>query len=321
MENVSRSQFRLCIVIVNYYTVDWVDELLTQISQQRLAQTVDLTVVCSDNSVCDKEYARLEQLQSKSQLNVMLVKQVSNLGFGAAINASIKGRHFDLLCCLNPDVTLLPDTLGELIRVSQEAWSNGIWGGLTVDKQNYPDGRHAWREPTLINTLAWALGVRGLLKLDALQDNYANLHRSMSRVTTAPYSVDSVSGCCFCISSQAWFALRGFDEDFFLYSEEIDLCRRARQMGFQPTVVPTAKLRHLAHPAEQRVQRLGLIYRSKLLYASKHHGLVRNIVYRLTLLLGAALRALKALISGRFGLAHSWYRVGLIASAVKRSSL
>jgi len=300
---------RLLIVTVNYHSSTLVGCLLNrlqQIQQQaRWPSNLALQFVCVDNSATQDERDALSRIKATTKIEMEIVDKVKNLGYGVAINEGAAGRQFDYLCCINPDVSLENNTLTELLAHSSSHPHQGLWGGVTLDPDSQADFRHAWQAPTLLKTFAWATGIKKLVNIPCLQEDY----RHIGAARTQPYPVDNVSGCCLLISSSAWQQLGGFDHDYFLYSEEIDLCRRAIMLGFQPTVVPKATLRHPPHAEPESTKRLRVLFSSKVLYFRKHHGFARTIGYRATLFLGAVLRALQSLLTGRFSTAGGWARL------------
>jgi len=309
MPSLNIKPIKLLVVIINYFSADLVTDLVKQLNQQRLPSDFELSIICADNSANDKQRQELQKIEVSSNAELALQLNSSNLGFGRAINQCAEGQNFDFLCCINPDVTLFSDTLSSLLSYCSKHSEQGIWGGITVDEQERPDFRHAWQEPSLKNTLVWATGLSRFLRKPSWQDNYKHLNDN----SLQPYSVDCVSGCCFLISRSAWIAVGGFDDSLFLYSEEVDLCRRARQSGFQPTVVSHAKLKHSRHSAEESNKRVIAIYSAKLLYASRHHGVRFNIFYKILVSAGSCLRAIKYLISGNFTAAKVWGKLAFIS--------
>lgn len=312
MNKPDSSPITLLVITVNYFSANLVESLLEQLLQQTLPIGTSMSVVCADNSQSLEEHQSLKTIKdafdsrenTRPQLNFELVFNSANLGYGSAINRSAKDRNFDFICCINPDVTLKNQALHELLSHANENPNEGIWGGLTVDQQLNPDFRHAWQKPTLLNTFTWATGLKRLSSHPALQDNYRHLANQ-----DPPYPVDNVSGCFMLISANAWQSTQGFDTDFFLYSEEIDLCKRAKKVGFQPTVVPASKLHHWPHSQEVSRKRLHQVYTSKFLYIQKHHGLAYCIAYRANLFLASMIRATISLVQMRFEAAKVWAKL------------
>lgn len=295
------------IVIVNYFSAELTKKLVEQINAFNVNENIKTSIVCIDNSINKAQERALNEIKTDSACSLDVIINSKNLGFGKAVNTGLNHRHFDFACTINPDVTLLDNTLEILLTQAVTHEAQGLWGGLTVNNKLAPDYRHAWQEPSLTNTLGWAIWLKYLINKPQWQDNY----RHKPALTDHPYSVDCISGCCFLISAQVWKATAGFDTDFFLYSEEVDLCRRARKLGYQPTVVPQAKLIHSSHSKSESTKRISIIYTAKLRYASKHHGLIYNIIYRLLVALGATIRAIKALFLGQRSNSAVWAKLSL----------
>lgn len=302
-------RIELSFVVINYFSADLATKLITHINSFNAPKNTNISIICVDNSAQIDQQRSLERTQKKSRHPLTLIVNPDNQGFGHAINTALKNHFFDYFFCINPDVTLHETSLDTLLTHAVNNADQGLWGGLTVDEHSKADYRHAWQEPSLTNTLGWALGLKHLIRQPQWQDNYR--HKVQS--STQPYPVDSLSGCCFLMSAPAWRATQGFDINFFLYSEEIDLCRRARSAGYQPTVVPQATLTHSTHTKSESIKRVPIIYSAKLRYAQKHHGLTYNLLFRLAVAIGTSLRGLKALILGQIPACTVWAKLTLKA--------
>ncbi|MBX2847012.1 MAG: glycosyltransferase family 2 protein [Acidiferrobacterales bacterium] len=316
-DSACRSSTKLLLVVVNYHSADLVSKLVHQLTLQAFSEKISLSIICVDNSVSDLEAKKLKLIRDESKLPFELIINTENMGYGNAINLAAVGKDFDYLCCLNPDIELQQDTLSKLLNHGHLNQNQGIWGGLTVDSNGTPDFRHAWQEPSIKNTLGWALGLKHLSRSPSWHETY---HHKGKDAESA-YPVDSVSGCCLMISRKLWQTLNGFDSDFLLYSEEIDLCRRARLEGYQPTVIPTAKFFHAKHANKGSARRIPLIYASKHLYANKHHGLLYVLAYRCLIFLGAMIRIIKSMITLDGHHLKAWLRVAVQSITYTKSRL
>lgn len=313
------STLHIHVIVINYFCFEQTIKLLHQFERLEINSNIRLTISCADNSNNTEEQRELEVFQQQSRLELRLLFNQENLGFGQAINAAADDISFDYLWLVNPDVTLYPYTFDRLLSAAIIEPTQGIWGGITVTTQQQADHRHAWREPTLWNTAGWAFGLRKVIHAPGWwHDHYQYDARHN---LTQCYPVDSVSGCCLLISSVLWDTLNGFDDDFFLYSEEVDLCRRARRAGFQPTVVPSALLLHSSVGTKGNSQRLTLIYHAKLLYAAKHHGFLYCLCFRFIVLSGGLIRALTQLAHGNIKLAKAWLSVSIDAIHISSRSI
>lgn len=305
--HVESKPIELVIVIINYFSAQLTANLVKQINLHGIPENIKTSIVCIDNSTNQVQTSILNKIKTNSICSFDLIISSKNLGFGNAVNTALNNRYFDFACTINPDVSLFKDSLKELLLHASNHYEQGIWGGLTVNAQMQADGRHAWQEPSLMNTLGWAISLKYLMRNPRWQDNYK--HKLF--ITKDTYSVDCVSGCCLLISATAWQATNGFDSDFFLYSEEVDLCRRARELGYQPTIVPQAKLVHSPHKKSESINRIDFIYSAKLRYMKKHNSLFFNIIYRLIVTIGALIRAAKALLLGHISSSIVWAKLSL----------
>ena len=269
------------MVIVNYYMADECTRLIQSIyssSPRSLKQ-----IVCVDNSCDELELAQLKKLQSNLQQHNASANDIlldvrhnsANIGFGAAINAVVEQQLtesplLERVLLINPDVELNSDSIEKLIDGSLECSDAGVWGGVTLNNVDEADGFHAWREPTMMREIAWSLGLAKLFPIKDFVNDYSQQHRYFANLSH--YPVDVVSGCFLLIDAKLWSKLNGFDERFFLYSEEVDLCLRARLLEASPHIINAAKIKHARGTASHDLARMKLLVNSKLLYWQKHHG-------------------------------------------------
>jgi GT2 family glycosyltransferase len=116
--------------------------------------------------------------------------------------------------------------------------------------------------PRIRPTTRWSLDV-------AAEDAYA-----------APGAPDWVSGACLGIRRDVLEETRGFDERFFMYYEDMDLCRRVRDAGFDVRYDPSTRVVHVGGASAPRELLIPVMTRSRLLYARKHRGLAGELTER-----------------------------------------
>ncbi|GAB2526281.1 glycosyltransferase family 2 protein [Microbulbifer agarilyticus] len=273
---------RLNIVIVCYNCGADIVRLLADIDDGDLPlESIKLFVV--DNASMDDSLAVLRPLSPK----IHLIESEENIGFAAGCNlGAAEIDNSAPILFLNPDVRLQHDSLSNLLAFSAATPGAGIWGGVTCDAQGEYDGKSAWREPSLIDLLSWSLGGDFLMRkaLGRTSGGYS------PRTLRKGIGVDAVSGCFLLIDQALFRLLNGFDEGFFLYSEEIDLCRRARALGAQPRVTGNAVVLHAGSQTLSGINKLNHLYRSKLQYFAKHGSPVTVAVARGLVALGSAIR-------------------------------
>jgi GT2 family glycosyltransferase len=186
-----------------------------------------------------------------------------NLGFGAACNVALKEIATDLVLFCNPDVTPSPDALDRLVD-ELSSIPNAAVAGVAFDRPCYA------RRYSHVSSDLWSF-LPGFLQ--------RGLGRFANEVSVAPMQrhviVDYVVGAFMLCRTSVIVALGGFDERFFLYSEEEDLCRRLAQSGWRTLFVPAVSVSH-AHSTSSRGVDGAIMapfrFHSLYRYYRKHHG-------------------------------------------------
>ena len=262
------------LVIVSHRDGAWLEPCLASLEAGAGACTYRATIVENGG-----ERLPLDERPDRRVLHV------ENQGFGAANNAGARSSTADVLLFLNPDTELAEGTLERLV----EAIRRRPDVGLLAVRQVTSDGR-LWpslhRFPTLGRAVAQALaserwpgaGKRlGERVLDA--ERYAS-----------PGGFDWTTGAVLAVRRAAFEAVGGFDESFFLFSEETDLCKRIQDAGWQAHVEPGITFVHHAGKAGVHPPREAQMAYARLQYARKHFARPRAAAYHAVLVLHHALR-------------------------------
>ncbi len=262
---------RVAVVVVSFETRDTLVEGLTALASEPGA--VEIVVV--DNASADGSAQAVRERFPR----VRLIANPANVGFATACNQGARDTRAPLVLFLNPDATLAPGALATLAARLEARPRVGIVGPRTrsadgaIQVSTGPD-------LSLLSELRQRRLVRGVARRDPFAVAEAEASHAVER------EADWVSGACLMIRREAFDAVSGFDERFFLYEEDADLCLRVRQAGWQVLFAPGAEARHaLGRSMARAPERARAEYdRSHRLYYRKHRGLVER----------AALRALVA---------------------------
>lgn len=257
-------------------------------SVARLVNSSNVNVIVVDNASTD------DSLAAVSDLPVTTVSRATNAGFAAGCNEGWRVGEAPYVLFLNPDAVLDERSLGTLVSALQADESLGA----VAPRIEHPDGSLAWsqrRFPRLRSTYAQALFLHRVLPHKPWSDEMIREDAAYDR----PGAPEWVSGACVLIRRAALEALEGWDEGFFLYCEDIDLCRRLHDLGYGIRYEPVARAIHEEGASAGRDATLPLLAISRVRYAKKH----RSRPYAALERLGIALGSLTHVIVSRGGLA------------------
>jgi N-acetylglucosaminyl-diphospho-decaprenol L-rhamnosyltransferase len=218
------------VVVVDFHAGEHLRSLIDSLAGEPVAK-----VVVVDNSMSG---AAREPLRHHTDLAVEIIEALSNGGFGAGVNLGMAGITDEFAIISNPDVVVEPGAIEALRAVARADKSLAVVGPAIFEA----DGKlhqSARAFPSLRRS-----GVHAFVGLVAPRSRAAERYRQENWNRSAGQYVDWVSGAFFLVRREAFEAVGGFDERFFLYVEEVDLCWRLRRAGWTVAYAPTAKVTH-----------------------------------------------------------------------------
>jgi GT2 family glycosyltransferase len=240
-------------------------------------------LVLVDNASTDGSVEVARQLAPEATL----VTTGRNGGYAAGINAGVRAApDHDAVLILNPDVRLTDGCGAELVAVLR---SPGV--GIAVPRIVDGKGRLTYsmrREPTLLYALADAtVGAERAGRVPWLGEVVAD-PRQYERLQTTDWSEGSV----MLVTSECMTAVGGWDESFFLYSEETDFALRAGDLGYKSVYVPTANAIHLAGGSATDPALWSLVVKNRVRLYRRRHALLPSLVFYAAVVGREATRAL-----------------------------
>lgn len=239
------------------------------------ALPADVAVVVVDNASTDGS------ADAAASLGAKVIRNDSNAGFAQAANQGAADGTADFILFLNPDARIASADLETLVKQLDAAPGTAIVGPRLVGSDG-TEQRAWWPFPTASRAWAEALGLLrvGGGRLDRHGDGF-------------------VVGACLLVRRTVFEALDGFDERFWLYGEEADLCRRATDAGWAVAPAANAVAQHVGGASGIETPELVFehFWRGSEHFVAKHSGAAALVSYRLALLAGSVLRS--AALPGR----------------------
>ena len=251
------------VVIINYNTREDLRECLQSVRLETSGE-----VVVADNGSTDGSIEMVE----RDFPDVWLHVDPSNPGYGGASNAAIEQTDAPYVLLLNSDTLLRPGAVAALSRYLDQHPRTAIVGPRLLNR----DGSlqpSCFPFPTPLNTLLVKgnLG-RALRYVPVVRERYLR-----SWAHNRPRRVPWVRGAALALRRESFDALGGFDESFFMYFEEVDLCRRAWNAGWEVHFAPGAEILHVggASTVQRRTEMAVRMYDSSLQFHRRHERGVR----------------------------------------------
>jgi GT2 family glycosyltransferase len=282
---VSEAKPVVSVIIVSYNTREMTLECLrvleADLSASQLDKSTEIWVV--DNASADGS----AQAVRETFPHVRLIDNPRNAGFGAANNLALKQAQGDFLLLLNSDAFPKPGAIGTLVEYLREHPDVAVVGPKLLNKDGSLQ-KSCWKFPSPARAWLENLGVTSLLPNHPVVGDYSHWEHDRER------DVDFVIGACMLVRRKAYEQVGGFDEGFFLYSEETDWQRRMKDRGFRIVFTPAAQVTHFggASGEAEKAKVNGHFFESLDRYERKHHGLLGLISLRLAMSLGCLARAI-----------------------------
>lgn len=235
-------------------------------------------VIVVDNASADGSVAMLAQDFSW----VQVIANRENRGFTAANNQGLAASRGRYVLFLNPDTELAADALRTLLDYAEKHAAVGVLG----PQLRYGDGSvqsSRRRFPTLATFFLESTVVQRWWPRNQVLARYYVLDRPDDAIS----QVDWLVGACMLLRRAVLDQIGGFDEGFFMYSEELDLCRRAVDAGWQVVYLPAAVVTHYEGKSSEQVVAARHIrfHSSRVRYVRKYHGRAAAAALRSFLLL------------------------------------
>lgn len=276
------------IIIVNWNAGHLLDHCIDSLEPLLLRGDVECIVV--DNKSSDGSDVRA----AARDTGVHVIRTGSNLGFASACNIGAKAASGARLLFLNPDTTITAHAFDRSLEFLDQPENNRVGiVGIQLKDASGAVSRSCARFPTGHGLVLHALG------MDRLLPRWGHMMAEWPHEETR--RVDHVIGAYYLMRTEAFEAIGGFDERYFVYLEDLDLSLRARKAGWESVFLADVSAFHEGGGTSAKVKARRLFYslRSRLLYTRAHLGLISFLCVALaTLALEPLIRTLHAIARG-----------------------
>jgi len=227
------------VIIVNYNSLIWLKKTLDSLYKYYIPfSKYGIIVTVVDNASSDNSV----EVVGKEYPQINLLKSNKNLGFSAGNNLALKKSNADYIILLNSDTELTEKSKNLDILIDMLEEDNKI--GMMTPKLLLTDGEidkacHRG-EPSLIDSFLYFAGFEKLFSKIKFFTNYHLLHKDLNTI----HEVDAITGACMITKLKYLKDVDFFDERFFMYSEDMDLCRKYREKNYKIIYNPTVEIIH-----------------------------------------------------------------------------
>jgi GT2 family glycosyltransferase len=282
-----QNRSRLSIVIVSYKSQPFLNSCLISIYQR--VEGIDFEVVVVDNASNDDVTDRIKEKFPE----VRLIVNSMNLGFSRACNLALREINREYILLLNPDTEILDSNLKEMIRFLDENSRVGILGSKILDDKGDIQ-RSAFPKRTVLREILDIIPYKKLERI--LPVNWTDrFYDKLIKESEDPFKVFWVTGACFLVRKRVLDEIGLFDENLFLFSEDVDFCWRAQRKGWKVIYFPQAKIIHALggsslEDTEPLYFRIFHSYTRRPLFGRKYFSKSGNFFIKLVMLVDLLLR-------------------------------
>ncbi|MEX0607892.1 MAG: glycosyltransferase [Balneolaceae bacterium] len=279
----------ISVIIVNYKVKEYIANLLNSLEKARPHLILEIFVV--DNASGDDSVSYLKQ--KFPEVNYIANKE--NFGFGKANNQAIEKANGEYTLIINPDTLVSEDTLSVLISHMQQNPKCGAAGCkiLNPDGSFAPESRRS--VPSIWSALCKVFGLNSLFPENKIFGQYY-----MSWLgENEPSEVPVLSGSFMFWRTILLKELNGFDERFFMYGEDIDLCYRVQNTDFHIDYVPSTSIIHYKGESTKSGDLRYIRIFNKALYQffDKHHSSRYSLLFRMFIYISIWMRTLLGFVA------------------------
>lgn len=256
---------KISFLVLAYNSANYIGKLLESIEKFHKADIEEgkAEIIVVDNASADKTLDIVRKYKFAK-----VIENKENLGFSKGINTGAKKANGEYLVLINPDAEIKEKITEEVIKDFKQNDRLGVLGGKISDEH----GRIEKSTGKFLKSFEILLMSLGL-------DEFFGIRNSFK----SKKEVDFVSGAFMIVPKNVFDKLGGFDENLFMYVEDMEFCYRAKKEGFKVLFSPSISIVHHRHGSSDRSFAIKSIHKGLLYFQKKHGNSLSYFVVRLML--------------------------------------
>ncbi|HSR18608.1 MAG TPA: glycosyltransferase family 2 protein [Ignavibacteriaceae bacterium] len=269
--NSSSQKIDISIIIVNYNLAKEIEDCLNSLLL-KIDSRINFEIIIADNNSPDKSLLAVEEKFKRDNIQFLYLDK--NIGFGKGNNYGFARASGKYICFLNPDTLIKEDIFWKIISLFEIDKSIGIIGPQQQIKDPCFDFSAGY-SPNIFFELFNLFGL-GVFVESFIMFFYTKLKREKK------LEVNWILGAAIFVRADLFKRINGFDEDYFMFFEELDLCKRVKNIGLKVVYYPQLKIHHIGSVSGKKDYKLYTIrtYSSKYIYIKKHFKSINKLIMK-----------------------------------------
>ena len=288
---------KLSVIIVNYNVKYFLEVCLHSVI--RAAKGIDIEVIVVDNNSSDDSCPFIKERYPR----VVLIENKDNKGFSKANNQAVAVAKGEYILFLNPDTVMPEDFISKTLAYMDTNPEAGALGPRLIDGKGQfaPDAKKSF--PSLSVAIFKTTGINKIFSRSAYFNKYYAVH--IGERETA--EVEVLSGCCMLIRKKAMDEAGGpFDEDYFMYCEDVDLSYRITKAGYKNIYFPEVDLIHYKGESTRKMtlSYVRIFNEALVTFVKKHYSKNDARLFVMFINIGIVLRAILGTVKRGLKILH-----------------
>ncbi len=279
------------VLIVSYNVKQYLGQALEALGKMQVPGALEVIVV--DNNSYD---GSVEYIESNYP-DVQVIANHDNRGFGKAINQGAQIASGNFFFILNPDTIVQENTVSVFVDYMTQHPEVGLIGPKILNADGSLQLACKRSFPSLKVAIPKLLGLNRIFPRASWANRYNLTYLDPDQV----HAVDAISGSAMFIRAELFRELDGFDERFFMFGEDLDLCYRVGQAGYQTHYVPATQIIHYHGESVKSApyDSINAFYNAMILFVEKHFSVSQSLLMRISIRIGIIFRKSLALASSK----------------------